>query len=98
MLVILKTIGGLDTPLSNGKTLTLKGCSVINDIDNDLWKIAKENDTIKDMLEKGFIVESTKSENALTDMVDDIKTKQTKDKESAKQKNKAKVGVDTDAW
>lgn len=97
MLVILKTIGGLDAPLSNGETLTLKGCSVINDINNDLWKLAKENAAIKDMLEKGFIVESNKGENALTDMVDDIKTKQAKDKEYAKRNNKAKVGVDTDA-
>ena len=95
MLIILKTIGGLETNLSNGKTILLKGCSIINNVDDSLWLEAKKSQTIQHMLDNGFIVEnSTKSENGLSDTLGNIKSKQDKDIKQNKKANKAEATIE----
>ena len=93
MVVLLKTLGGLSVPLSNGSSITLKGNGLINQVEASIWQELKQNATIKDMLEKGYIVEGeAKQDNARADVLDKVAQKQSRDiaKQEANTKQKIK--------
>lgn len=78
MLILLKTTAGLDIETSKG-TLSLKGFGLLNEVSNELWAEAKKSQCVKDMLESGYIVESSnKAENAKADTLAEAKSKQDK--------------------
>lgn len=83
MLIILKTPAGIDISTSK-KTLSLKGFGLLNNVPDNLWKEAKKSQCVRDMLESGYIVESSnKVENAKADTIAEVQNKQddTKDAE-----------------
>ena len=80
MLILLKTTAGLNIETNRG-TLRLKGFGLLNEVANELWTEAKKSQCVKDMLESGYIVESSnQEENASADAIADEKSKQDKTK------------------
>lgn len=80
MLILLKTTAGLDIATSKG-TLSLKGFGLLNDVSNELWAEAKKTQCVRDMLDNGYIVESSnKAENAKADTIAEVQSKQAKTK------------------
>lgn len=80
MLILLKTTAGLTIPTNKG-ALSLKGFGLLNDVPNDLWAEAKKSQAVKDMLDNGYIVESSdRTENAKADTIAEAQSKQAKAK------------------
>lgn len=80
MLILLKTTAGLDIATSKG-TLSLKGFGLLNNVSNELWAEAKKTQCVRDMLDNGYIVESSnKAENAKADTIAEVQSKQAKTK------------------
>lgn len=81
--VVLKTTADLSLNVG-GNPLTLRGFGVINTIENHVWAEAKKHPALKDMLDKGFILESalktSEQENAKADTMQAVKSKQDKQK------------------
>lgn len=80
MLILLKTTAGLNVETSKG-TLSLKGFGLLNEVSNELWAEAKKSQCVRDMLDNGYIVESSKAtENAKADAMAEVSNKQAKAK------------------
>ena len=79
-IILLKTTGGLDLETSKGK-LSLKGFGLLNNVSNEIWQEAKKNNAVQDMLDKGFLIESSKeTQNVTSDTLQDVQKKQDKQK------------------
>ncbi len=79
-IILLKTTGGLDLETSKGK-LSLKSFGLLNNVSNEIWQEAKKNNAVQDMLDKGFIIESSKeTQNVTSDTLQDVQKKQDKQK------------------
>ena len=79
-IILLKTTGGLDLETSKGK-LSLKGFGLFNNVSNEIWQEAKKNNAVQDMLDKGFLIESSKeTQNVTSDTLQDVQKKQDKQK------------------
>lgn len=81
MIILLKTTAGLNIETSKG-TLKLKGFGLINEVSKDLWEEVKKKDSIKDLLNKGYLMEGGSSENAKSDTIEEVSTKQSKTKDT----------------
>lgn len=80
MLILLKTTAGLNISTSKG-TLNLKGFGLLNEVSNELWAEAKKSQCVRDMLDNGYIVESSDhTENAKADTIAEAQSKQAKAK------------------
>lgn len=80
MLILLKTTAGLNVETSKG-TLSLKGFGLLNEVSNELWAEAKKSQCVRDMLDNGYIVESSnRTENAKADTMAEVSSKQAKAK------------------
>ena len=79
-IILLKTTGGLDLETSKGK-LSLKRFGLLNNVSNEIWQEAKKNNAVQDMLDKGFLIESSKeTQNVTSDTLQDVQKKQDKQK------------------
>lgn len=87
-ILVLKTQGGITYPLSNGKSLQLRGFGLINKVSAEEWKECKEKHkgAIEQLTSEGFLivsdVENSATKNATNDLKQKVLDKQTKDIES----------------
>lgn len=87
-ILVLKTQGGISYPLSNGKSLNLRGFGLINNVDSALWKECKEKHkaTIEQMIGDGFLIvsdnENSATKNATADTMQQALDRQNKDIEN----------------
>lgn len=84
--IISKSTCAIEYPLSNGKSVLLKGYGFVDEIDNNLWKQAlKEYPCLHELVDNGDIIVSNVANNkkhsdeALHDAMNDVKNKQIKD-------------------
>lgn len=84
-LLIVKSTAGVNFATKN-KTIALNGNGVINEVANDDFKALKENEAFCDMLNKGFIVESTShkaKDEVKSDIMAEVEKKQEDDMKKA---------------
>lgn len=87
-ILVLKTQGGISYPLSNGKSLNLRGFGLINNVDSALWNECKNTykQAIEQLTSDGFLIvsdsENNVTKNATADTMQQALDKQNKDIEN----------------
>ncbi|EFS7927395.1 hypothetical protein HW053_001477 [Campylobacter jejuni] len=99
MIVVLKSVSGVDYHLYNEnkqviKTISLKGGCFMNDVDDDDYKeLVKQYPSFNQVIEDGFIIIS-KSKNVNTQKVVDDTLQEVKNKQDKAKKNALNKGVE----
>lgn len=92
MFILIKNINGVDYPLSNGKTLSLKGGCFMNEVEKaefDLLK--KEYPSFNKAVDEGFIVVSEAKSKVKENVAVDDTLQNTLNKQEAEQGNNKKA-------
>lgn len=99
MIVVLKSVSGVDYHLYNEnkqviKTISLKGGCFMNDVDDDDYKeLVKQYPSFNQAIEDGFIIIS-KNKNVNTQKVVDDTLQEVKNKQDKAKKNSLNKGVE----
>lgn len=93
MIVVLKSVSGVDYHLYNGnkqviKTISLKGGCFMNNVDDDDYKkLVKQYPSFNQAIEDGFIIisknKNVNTQKVVDDTLQEVKNKQDKAKENA---------------
>lgn len=84
-LIAVKSPAGVNFAIEN-KTIALNGNGVINEVANDDFRELKKNEAFCDMLNKGFIIESTShnsKDEVKSDIMAEVENKQEADMKKA---------------
>lgn len=92
MLLIIKAMAGMDLTLSNGKVISLKGQSYLNDISTDDFKAIKEEyPVILRAIEEGYILVTDKKNQDKDTLKADLMNSELDKQEEEKKKNSKKT-------